>query len=85
MYTGLEVDTLGYIIPDKGGGGNWYLLEFGWNKKGKWMLVDNEASLFINTNSGWREVQILPSNQAGRILGVLMAPNGQSITQTEKM
>ena len=35
----------------------WYLLEFKWDKAGKWRLYDNEADIFLQNPSGPQKIE----------------------------
>eukprot|EP00957_Ditylum_brightwellii_P087211 6638154-Ditylum_brightwellii.AAC.1 len=48
LYAGLAKATGGQISPDTGKN-SWYLIEFSWDKAGRWNLVDNKAKLFVET------------------------------------
>eukprot|EP00957_Ditylum_brightwellii_P180527 13751311-Ditylum_brightwellii.AAC.1 len=80
MYEGLARATGGQVSPDKGKN-SWFLLEFKWDKRGKWTLVHNDANLYMNTKKGRIKVDRLPASAAQHILGVWIAPDGNNNTQ----
>ena len=49
IFSGAAQATVGKFSAEKT---KWYLLEFKWDKSGKWWLADNEAELFIQTPVG---------------------------------
>eukprot|EP00957_Ditylum_brightwellii_P206605 15349172-Ditylum_brightwellii.AAC.2 len=51
LSAGLAKATGGQVSPDKGKN-HWYLLEFEWDKKGKWKLGNIKADLWVSTNGG---------------------------------
>eukprot|EP00957_Ditylum_brightwellii_P125894 9597051-Ditylum_brightwellii.AAC.1 len=66
LYTGLAGATGGQVIPNKTKN-NWYLMEFEWDNRCRWKLIDSKASMLINTNQGRREINRLPSSMTNRI------------------
>ena len=70
---------------------SWYLTEFQWHEDGKWSLVENKADIYIyiyiyvSSKTDQTKVDRLPSDMASRILGVWLAPNGDSTTQTKEL
>eukprot|EP00957_Ditylum_brightwellii_P129202 9854405-Ditylum_brightwellii.AAC.1 len=84
LHTGLAQATGGQVSPDVEKS-CWYLLEFQWDKQGKWSLVDNDAQLMINTNKGKLPIHCLAPFEASCILGVWLAPYGNNKTQVAKL
>lgn len=80
LYAGLAQATGGQISPVKGKN-SWYLLDFAWDNKGGWKLVDRTAELWVDTSGGWKKIERLSCSTASRILGVWMAPDGSSKQQ----
>eukprot|EP00957_Ditylum_brightwellii_P008862 671858-Ditylum_brightwellii.AAC.1 len=58
-------------------------MEFGWDSKGMWKILESTADMYINTNQGMRKMSRLPSSMANRILGVWLAPDGNNKKQVE--
>eukprot|EP00957_Ditylum_brightwellii_P202996 15332764-Ditylum_brightwellii.AAC.1 len=69
LYTGLAQATGGQVSPDVEKN-FWYLLEFQWDKQGKWSLVNNDVQLMINTNKGRLPIHCLAPSKTSRILVV---------------
>ncbi len=82
LYAGSAKATGGKVHPDKT---SWYLVEFQWTKAGTWRYVhNNEAALSVETPRGRRNINRLPVTQASRILGVWLAPDGNSKRQVDE-
>jgi hypothetical protein len=84
IYAGLAAATGGKVSQARGKN-SWYLLEFQWHDDGKWSLVENKADIYVKSKTGQTKVDRLPSDMASRILGVWLAPNGDSTTQTKEL
>ena len=61
MFSGAAQSMGGQVSTAKD---KWYLLEFKWDKVGKWRQDDNEAYLFIQTPTGPQKVERLPPSGA---------------------
>eukprot|EP00957_Ditylum_brightwellii_P068950 5233442-Ditylum_brightwellii.AAC.1 len=48
LSSGLARATGGSVSPEKGKN-SWYLIEFKWDKAGKWKLVNNPRDIYVNT------------------------------------
>ena len=84
MWDELMEVTGAAIAPDKCW---WYLVEFTW-KKGRWKYSDtgNQFDLKVRNKDGVEEsLQYLPSKVAKEMLGVFLAPNGDSTAQIAHM
>ena len=84
IYAGLAAATGGKVSQARGKN-SWYLIEFQWHDDGKWSLVENKADIYVKSKTGQTKVDRLPSDMASRILGVWLAPNGDSTTQTKEL
>eukprot|EP00957_Ditylum_brightwellii_P056997 4319507-Ditylum_brightwellii.AAC.1 len=51
LYAVMARATGGQVSSEKGKN-SWYLLEFKWDRNGRWKLVDNDANLVVNTKKG---------------------------------
>eukprot|EP00957_Ditylum_brightwellii_P079662 6057795-Ditylum_brightwellii.AAC.1 len=67
LYEGLARATGGQVSSNKGEN-LWFLIEFKWDKAGRWSIVDNKAKLYVNTRKGRKEIRRLSSKDGTCIL-----------------
>ena len=82
IYVGGVAATGGTVHPTKT---KWYLIEFRFDKNGKPEYVENEAALYVETRQGRKPIERLPVSAASRILGVYIAPDGNSEVQVKEL